>query len=538
MHGRVRAAELGLVSGIVLAGCVLRTVHLATPSLWWDELVHVRTAQQSGWLEVLRAVKEGVPPGSGNAGAVPLDYLVLHGWLGMVPEPAPAWLEVYYRVPALVFSCLSLIAMWTFCRSTFGLAVAAVATSLLALSMPHVLYAAEARFYALWVLTTILDLWAFARLLEMPGSVRRWLLWLAAGVAMIATGLYGLFLLGAEFAVLAVVGVRSGRRAVVGMIVAGAAVVGLVAAYFAGTSLGVIYPRGYPEGLRAWDAILETARFFAFDSSLLAYAFVLGLPLALVAAALGARRHLPLLIAMSLSVLAIPAIVQIARWKHYYYHPRHALFLLPVVHVATALALVAVLRPLVRNRASRATALGLAAVVAVCGPIAYRYVVDPSAFFGLVKIDRDFRGFAQDLAERLAHAPPGARHLILVERNRPGYLGNPLLDFYLRAYGLADRVVLRGFADPSTVPRLAATCRGGCRGSQDGGIESALGAGTPFAQAPLIRRLIDLREPMGTWPATLDGVSLVLYSPFFSEGAVPGLRSRRYRGFVVFEPSP
>src|SRR5262245_44977247 len=184
-----------------------------------------------------------------------------------------------------------------------------------------------------------------------------------------------------------------------------------------------------------------------------------------------------------------------------------------------------------------ATALGVAAVVALCGPIAYRYVVDPPAFFGLVKIDRDFRGFALDLAWRLAHAPPDARHLILVERNHPGYLGNPLLDFYLRAYGLADRVVLRGFADPSTVARLAATCRDGCRGVQDGRLESALGAGSQFAQAPLIRKLIDLREPMGTWPANVEGVSLVLYSSFVGAGGVPGLRSRSYRGFVVFEPA-
>src|SRR5262245_30292597 len=150
---------------------------------------------------------------------------------------------------------------------------------------------------------------------------------------------------------------------------------------------------------------------------------------------------------------------------------------------------------------------------------------------------QDFRGFALDLAWRLAHAPPDARHLILVERNHPGYLGNPLLDFYLRAYGLADRVVLRGFADPSTVARLAATCRDGCRGVQDGRLESALGAGSPFAQAPLIRKLIDLREPMGTWPANVEGVSLVLYSSFVGAGGVPGLRSRSYRGFVVFEPA-
>ena len=141
----MRGTELALLCGIVVAGCFLRVVHLGTSSLWWDELVHVRTAQQPGWLAVFRAVKEGVPPGSGNAGAVPLDYQLLHAWLWLVPEPSPAWLEVYYRAPAAIYSCLALVAMWAFCRATFGLAVAAVATALLAVSMPHVLYAAGGR---------------------------------------------------------------------------------------------------------------------------------------------------------------------------------------------------------------------------------------------------------------------------------------------------------------------------------------------------------------------------------------------------------
>jgi hypothetical protein len=532
----VRVTEVALLCGIVVAGCLVRFVHLGTSSLWWDELVHVRTAQQPGWLAVFRAVKEGVPPGSDNAAAVPLDYLLLHAWLRLVPEPSPAWLEVYYRAPAALYSCLALVAMWAFCRTTFGLAVAAVATALLAVSMPHVLYAAEARFYALLVLMTILNLWAFARLLDAPGSFRRWLVWGVASTATMAAGLYGVFLLGAEFAVLSVVGARTGRRAVVAMVVCGVVLAALLAAYFAATSLDVIYPRGYPAGLRTWGAIRDTATFFALDSPLLAWVFILGVPLALLDAALHGRRRLPLLIALVLTVLAIPLIVQIARWKHYYYHPRHAFFLLPIVHVTTALALVAVLRRLVREHAGWTTALGLAVVLAVCGPIAYRYLLDPSAFFGLVKIDRDFRGFAQDLSGRLAHAPPGSQHLVLVERNRPGYLGNPLLDFYLRAYGLADRVVLRGFSDPAAVTRLAATCADGCRGRQDGRLESTLGAGTPFGQAPQMRELIELREPMGTWPAHLEGVSLVLYSAFFGEAPVPGLRRRPYRGFVVFEP--
>src|SRR5262249_6672396 len=153
---------------------------------------------------------------------------------------------------------------------------------------------------------------------------------------------------------------------------------------------------------------------------LLAWVLLLGLPLALLDAAIGSRRHVPFLVALALGMLAIPAMVEIARWKHYYFHPRHALFLLPGVLVATALALVAVLGRLARGRAGWVTALGLAAVVALAGPSVQRFLEHPMTYFSLVKTERDYRGFVQDLAGRLSALRPGARHVVLAERNRPG----------------------------------------------------------------------------------------------------------------------
>ncbi len=183
------------------------------------------------------------------------------------------------------------------------------------------------------------------------------------------------------------------------------------------------------------------------------------------------------------------------------------------------------------------TALGLAVVVAAAAPIAWRYLHYPAPFFARTKAERDYRGFARDLAARLAAEEATTRHLVLVERNRHGHLGNPLLHFYLRAYDLEERIVLRGFSDPAgSVARLAAACARGCQGVQDHRLEAAVGAGSPFDQTPLMRQLIGLREPIGRWPATLDGVSLVLYSPIFAPDLVRGFRRRDYRGFVVLEP--
>src|SRR5262249_41874520 len=165
---RSRWLELALFTAIVMSGAALRWVHLGTPSLWWDELVQIAMAQVGGVPDVLRVVRDGVPPGSGNAGAMPLDYLLLHGWLALAPHADPAHLEIHFRLPAFVWSVCALVALAVFTRRHLGRDVALAATLLLGASMPHILYAAEVRWYSLLVLVTIGHLWAFARLLDAP----------------------------------------------------------------------------------------------------------------------------------------------------------------------------------------------------------------------------------------------------------------------------------------------------------------------------------------------------------------------------------
>ena len=63
-------AEWTLVAALIVAGAWLRQVNVAAPSLWWDELVEIRTADRPSVAEVWRAVRDGVAPGTGNAGAI------------------------------------------------------------------------------------------------------------------------------------------------------------------------------------------------------------------------------------------------------------------------------------------------------------------------------------------------------------------------------------------------------------------------------------------------------------------------------------
>src|SRR4249920_803273 len=98
-----RWLELVLLAVVVTAGAALRWVHLGTPSLWWDEVIDIAMAQAGSVGDVLRVVRDGVPAGSANAGAMPLDYLLLHGWMAAVPLPRPEGIETYFRFPAFVW---------------------------------------------------------------------------------------------------------------------------------------------------------------------------------------------------------------------------------------------------------------------------------------------------------------------------------------------------------------------------------------------------------------------------------------------------
>ena len=128
-----------------------------------------------------------------------------------------------------------------------------------------------------------------------------------------------------------------------GFLVSSIPVAAAVAFHLAGTALGHKYgrnPARIPATLKVtWDTFLA---FSSGNRLLLACLLLVPLPLAY---ALRRRRELlPVVLSLQLVLLAIPAIVELARWKRYYFHPRHALFLLPAVEILTAIALLGIVR--------------------------------------------------------------------------------------------------------------------------------------------------------------------------------------------------
>ncbi len=503
--------ELAALALLVAGGACLRWVHLGTPSLWWDEVVQIAMAQAGRVGDVLRLVRHGVPHGSGNAGAMPLDYLLLHAWLTVAPAPSPRWLEVHFRLPAFVWSVAALALFAAFARRHLERDAGLVATLLLAVSLPHVLYAAEVRWYALLVLVTVGHVWAFARLLDAPTAPGRWLTWLAIGAASLLTAVLSAIPLTAELAVLAATAGRS-RRARAG-VAASVAVLALLIAWLAAPSAGVDY--GRPSGARPGQlaTAVQVLGFLAWNDAVLLAALACGVWFAW-------RRHRRLTVALALAFGAIPLVTAVAEWKAYYVHPRHLIFLLVPFVTLAGCGIAGVCRAVAGRRWGLAAAVAL--VAATQAPTVARYLVDPDPFFARTKTLRDVRG----VVATLPAPPPGSRWLLLAERQS---VPNAVLDRYLAWWGLADRVAFRGTRDVPAALRLLADAAAPVTGL----------ALPPLATIPVgltgdLRALLRIAADTNPPGAPLAGATLVTWEP---PPAPPpaGLVRRTLAGVQVFD---
>jgi hypothetical protein len=507
-------------------------VHLGTPSLWWDEVVHVRIAEQPTIADVLWKAREGGQPGSGNAGAVPLDYLVLHAWLEATPAPAPEQLERHLRAPAFAFAVAALPLAWILGRFLGGPATGTIALALLAGSTLHVLYAAEARFYSLWVLAMLANLLAFAALVRAPSN-RRALAFASSAIVVVLSGLYAVFPVAAELAVLCALGLRSGRdaRLVRAAIAGGIAVAVVLALWIAPTAVQWSYGRGTPT-ITVAAAVQYAFRTFADGSPWLAVAFAT----ALIAAPIVARDDRAagaLTVVLLLSTLAIPAILAIARAKQYYFHPRHVVFLLPMVQLAAAVVAGRAIAAVVRNPTAAAvagTALGLAATLGA----ARAYVADPLPFFRATKTLRDVHGLMRLIAARTTDVPPDSRWLMLIEKGPHGHLANPTAAFYLDRWHLTDRVRLFGVEDAEAASRtIASRCADDCRGPIAVELLLVFDVRDPYDQTRAMRLLVV--PPQRPVAPNLFGVGLVRWGAWPPK--IPGVQQTRLDGVTLVEPA-
>ena len=557
----LRIAEWTLVAALIVAGAWLRQVNVAAPSLWWDELVEIRTADRPSVAEVWRAVRDGVAPGTGNAGAAPLDYLALHAWYRVAPAATPETLEWHHRVPALVFSIAALPLAWGLGRVVAGRVAGVALLALLAACPPHVLYAAEARPYSLTVAATFANLLAFAWLLRSPARIPRWVAWAASCLVLVLSALYGVFPIGIEIVALACgafVRTRSpfasGASRVTGAaggpggpwpvaasaLGVGVAIALVVLAWLGSAAVGSTYRRPPGEGVTFAKAFAQTTSLFAGGNraSMILFAFALPLAPALCWRRGGVRLALAF-VAAAAPFCLVP-IIAIAQWKEYYFHPRHVLFLLPTTLLAAAIVAAELARFAMRSLgiapAGRRFGAALTAAVyalAVASTWIGGYLANPNPSFRAIKTARDFRGIAQRAAAGIASLEPGGRLLLIAERRRAGHLANPVLSYYLDAYRLGGKVILLGTGNPATtLDRFAGLCRGGCPETLGPEVAEVLGAGDPFDQEWPMRRFMRLSRAPWTW-GPVDRAGVVTWTPDAAGAPRAGLSRFPLEGAVL-----
>ncbi|MDG2303366.1 MAG: glycosyltransferase family 39 protein [Candidatus Binatia bacterium] len=496
-----------LVLGIV--AMLLRVAPIAEMTLWWDELVHLKTATKGGFFSVFEAVKLGIPPGFGNAGAVPADYLLLNAWLRSVPAPSLEWIEAYYRTPALLWSVVTVLFTYVYVRRFFDRGVALVAATILAISVSHSLYAAEVRNYSMFALMAVVNLYAFSALVLRRRSTGAWIAYTAVAVVYFSTGFMSLLVTLGQYLILAVLLLMDLRkrpkqvRELVRLafpLASGLAVLSAVGAYLRGTFLGVRYGRA-TDGIDTWERTYTAFDFFAGGNPLLLAAFFAGLALLIWHGWQQGRDRVAIAAGLGISFFAIPIIVEIERWKEYYFHPRHSFFLLPIFAIVAAGGLLVAVRgldPLRRTKLRQATrkaiytALALVLVVGTEATPVVRHLDNPNPRFKRSKTVRHFKSLMVYLQDQVAALEPDQVYLLIAERRRPGHISNPVLATYLEWYGLDDRVILRGSDRPiqtrQTIHRL---CPEGCVGEPAARVQKKVGAIGPFNS---MREMLELLE--------------------------------------------
>lgn len=524
-----RPLEIVVVLAIVALGAWLRLVHLGTPSFWWDELVEIRTAERP-LAGVLREVRLGVGINSGNAGAMPVDYLLLSSYLRATTPPAPPSLETYYRAPSCAYSIAAAVALWALAHTLFGRATAALAALLLATSLPAILYAAEVRPYSLLSLVTVLQVATFAAIVQTPRRTIAWGAWVVVSILYFLTGIFGLFVVGVELVVLAGLALRG--RSLLSFLASAAILTLVVVGYLAGTSVEATYPRHVVVEPLAmtWQALL----FLAADSRALAVAFVVAIPFAVRAAT--RRDAVPIALAVVGSFLALPAIAVVIAWKHYYFHGRHVLFLLPFFHLvlaAGALELVRTIDALAGGqggaRLCAATAVVVALLAMIVVPSLRAYLVAPQWFFARTKTLRDVRQVVQAVDARVRTLPPGTPYLLVAERDSTA---NVVLTAYLDWYRLRGRVALRSPGPNVSIERTEPVLR------EHHGDPTALHLRPAVGLFFGFRRLLRVEPEFGTLATPVGPFGVVGWKTVLTGPDVRRWTSVTFREGAATAPSP
>ncbi len=143
---------------ILMLGIALRFYQLGKEGLWQDEIFTVYHAQQESLKEVISLVAQ-------TEAAPPTHYIFLHYWMMLFGHS-----EFSVRLPSVIFSILAIVVLFSIALRLFDERVAILSTLFISTSMLQVLFAQEARMYAMFTFLSLLAAYFFVRILQGGGK--------------------------------------------------------------------------------------------------------------------------------------------------------------------------------------------------------------------------------------------------------------------------------------------------------------------------------------------------------------------------------
>lgn len=170
----------------ILLGFVVKGLFLGSNSLGGDEPFSVYHSQQS--LNNLFVIfeKENNPP---------LHFLLLHYWINYFGIS-----EISVRIPSLIFSSFTVLFIYRIGLRFFNLRVAIIASIIFTFSTYQILYAHEARAYALMGFLTSVSMFYYLEIIHSKKRKNGQLFWFfLANALLIYTHFFGFFVLFIQF---------------------------------------------------------------------------------------------------------------------------------------------------------------------------------------------------------------------------------------------------------------------------------------------------------------------------------------------------
>lgn len=179
-----------LLLGATAVAALLRLPFLGNQSIWYDETFTANLVSMKGISDLWHGIEtlESTPP---------LYYLQTWLWIKIFGGHG----EVALRLTSVLVSIASVPVAFLALRRFVGERSALATAWICAVSPWIIFYSLDARAYSLFVLTSLLSLWAFSLLLEGPTG-KRWLIWAVVQVIALWTHYFAAFLIAGELLVL------------------------------------------------------------------------------------------------------------------------------------------------------------------------------------------------------------------------------------------------------------------------------------------------------------------------------------------------